>query len=105
MLRVKTIQALMIDVHHSLGMVFLLLSFFSLWRTPFDREKIKAIGIVKVGFVTLGMLVLYIALHCLPDFVYSDFEMNMVDLLRNYDSGLFLVTLVPFISVFLGSFF
>lgn len=38
MLRVKTIQALMIDVHHSLGMVFLLLSFFSLWRTPFDRE-------------------------------------------------------------------
>ncbi|ANU64988.1 hypothetical protein [Turicimonas muris] len=101
MLRVKTIQALMIDVHHSLGMVFLLLSFFH-FGVHLSIEKIKAIGIVKVGFVTLGMLVLYIALHCLPDFVYSDFEMNMVDLLRNYDSGLFLVTLVPFISVFLG---
>ena len=99
--RVKTIQALMIDVHHSLGMVFLLLSFFH-FGVHLSIEKIKAIGIVKVGFVTLGMLVLYIALHCLPDFVYSDFEMNMVDLLRNYDSGLFLVTLVPFISVFLG---
>ena len=31
MLRVKTIQALMIDVHS-------LTFFFSLWRTPFDRE-------------------------------------------------------------------
>lgn len=100
-LRVKTIQALMIDVHHSLGMVFLLLCFFH-FGVHLSIGKFKAIGIAKVGLVSLGMIVFYTALHYLPDFVYSDFELNMADLLRNYDSGLFLVTLVPFISVFLG---
>lgn len=101
MLRVKTIQALMIDVHHSLGMVFLLLSFFH-FGVHLSIQKIKAIGIAKAGLVTLGMLALYTALHCLPDFAYNDFELNMVDLLRNYDSGLLFAALLPFVSVFLG---
>ena len=85
----QTIQALMIDVHHSLGMVFPSYFLFSLWRTPFDRED-QSNRDSKSRFCYLWeCFVLYIALHCLPDFVYSDFEMNMVDLLRNYDSGLF----------------
>ncbi len=86
----QTIQALMIDVHHSLGMVFLLLFFFFTLAYTFRIEKIKAIGIVKVGFVTFGNALFYTSL-CIVcrTFVYSDFEMNMVDLLRNYDSGLF----------------
>ncbi len=100
-LRVKTIQALMIDVHHSLGMIFLLLSFFH-FGAHLSIKKIKAIGFARVSLVTLGMLALYITLHCLPDFVSNDFEEDMADLLRNYDSGLLLVAVFPCLSVFLG---
>lgn len=99
--RVKALQAAMIEVHHGLGMLFLLLSFFH-FGLHLSMKKIRAFGPAKVVGVSLVLLGLYAALRVLPDFIYSDFGWSIGEFFQSTDLSLAAAALVPLTAAVLG---
>ena len=99
--RVKALQAIMIEVHHGLGTLFLLLSFFH-FGLHLSMKKIRALGLLKVVGVSAGLLSFYSSLRLLPDFIYSDFGWSIGEFFESADPRLVTAALVPLTAAVLG---